>query len=199
MWENFNLTKLPPYGKVFVGMFTALMVAVFIWAGTLATIESGIFGNDEDQKAAVDNYDYEADMETITADSLAVSAPNWADSGQEEPIDGDDLGDFAANTDQKSTWDKFNDNLRLSHVHLNGHTALYFALGVIFLFSTATPGWKKLVYWVFGIGIMIHTLGLASIDTCPYGKVLTLIGGPPLLLSILFMVFIIFSDLRKKG
>jgi hypothetical protein len=198
MWEKSNLTMLPAHGKLFVGLFTALMVAVFLWAGTLATLESGIFGDDEDEKAAVEDYDYQADMDTIQADSLAVTAPDWSDSGQEEPINEDDLGGFSE-TPEKTTWQKFEDNLKLSHVHLNGHTALYFALGAIFFFSTATPSRKKLAYWIFGIAIFIHTLGLLALDTCPYGKILAMIGGAPLLLSILYMVIVIFSDLRKKA
>ena len=198
MWNNFNLTMLPPNGKLFVGLFTALMTAVFLWAGTLATIESGIFGNEEDQQAAVQAYDYQADMETIMADSEAVSAPNWADSGQEEPIDENDLADFTPVQQPQSTWEIFVENFKLSHVHLNGHTALFFALGVIFFFSTVPDKTKKLVYIVFGIAILVHAIGLAGLDSCIYGKILVYVGGAPLLASILYMVYRIFGDLRKR-
>jgi hypothetical protein len=198
MWDKFNLTMLPPNGKLFVGMFTALMTAVFLWAGALATIESGIFGNDEDEQAAVQAYDYQADMETIMADSEAVTAPNWADSGQEEPIDSNDLADFTPAQPTKSKWDTFIENFKLGHVHLNGHTALYFALGLIFFFSTSSDKTKKLVYIVFGVAILVHAIGLAGMDSCIYGRILVFVGGPPLLASILFMVYRIFKDLRKK-
>ncbi len=198
MLNDFNLTKLPPYGKTFVGLFTALMLGVFLWAGTLATIESGIFGADEDEQTAVANYDYQGDMQSIMADSEAVTAPNWADSGQEEPINPDNLGNFAGAQEQ-TTWEKFVDNFKLAHVHLNGHTALYFALGLIFFFSAVPPRTKKIAYWILAISIFIHAVGLAGLDTCVYGKILTYIGGPPLLATVLYMCIRIFIDLRKKA
>ncbi len=198
MWDKFNLTMLPSHGKLFVAIFTALMLAVMVWAGGLAAIESGIFGDDEDEMQAQAAYDYQADMEAITTDSQAVTAPNWADSGQEEPITNEDLGKFAGSSGE-TTWDKFVDNLKLGHVHLNGHTALFFALGVIFFFSTASIKRKKLVYWIFGSAILIHAIGLAGTDTCPYAKIFIYIGGPLILLSVFYMSIKIFSDLRKKG
>ncbi len=197
MWDKFNLTMLPPHGKLFVGIFTALMLAVMLWAGALATIESGIFSGNEDEMQAQATFDYQSDMETIKADSQAVSAPNWADSGQEEPINNEDMGKFAG-SDERSTWEKFVDNFKLGHVHLNGHTALFFAIGTIFFFSTASIKRKKLVYWVFGPAILIHAIGLAGLDTCKWSKIFIYIGGPLILLSVLYMAILIFGDLRKK-
>jgi hypothetical protein len=197
MWEKFNLTMLPSHGKLFVGIFTALVLVVMIWAGGLAIIESGIFGSDENEMEAQAAYDYQADMDAIKTDSQAVTAPDWTDSGQEEPITNEDLGKFAGSSEQ-TTWEKFVDNLKLGHVHLNGHTALFFAIGVLFFFSTASIKMKKIVYWVFGPAILIHAIGLAGTDTCPYAKILIYIGGPLILLSVFYMSIKIFSDLRKK-
>jgi hypothetical protein len=198
MNNDFNLTKLPAYGKIFIGLFTFLMLAVFVWAGTLATIESGVFGSDEDEEQrAAEQYDYQADMETIMADSLAVTAPDWSDSGEQEPIDESDLDEFAG-SEKYSVWGRFEKNLKLSHVHLNGHTALFFALGAVFFFSTAAPKTKKIIYWIFGVSIFLHAVGLAGFDFCIYGKILALLGGVPLLACILYMSLRIFGDLRKK-
>ena len=192
MFNDFNLTKLPPCGKLFVGLFTFLMLAVFIWAGTLATIESGLFGEEESEE-----YDYRADMETILNDEEAVTPPNWADSGEQEPIDETNVDEFRQEPGQ-SSWEIFEENLKLSHVHLNGHTALFFGLGAIFFFSTVPHRTKKLIYWIFGIAILTHAIGLAGVDSCIYGKILVYVGGIPLLLMILYMSLRIFGDLRKK-
>jgi hypothetical protein len=199
MLKDFNLTKLPSYGKVFVGLFACLMLGVVLWAGSLAIIESGIFGEVDTAGQSQQEYDYKADLETIMGDSKAVTAPNWADSGQEEPIDSDDYDDFAAQETEETGWPKFISNLKLSHLHLNGHTALYFALGLVFLFTTVPDKRKKQIYWIFGIAIILHTLGLLGLDYCIYAKILTIIGGVPLLLSILYMVLKIFGDLRRRA
>ncbi|MCX6826123.1 MAG: hypothetical protein NTV06_02475 [candidate division Zixibacteria bacterium] len=198
MWEDFNLTKLPPYGKVFVGLFVALMLAVTLWATTLALLESGLFGEVDTSDKAQQQYDYTSDIDAIASDSLAVTPPDWVDSGQQEPITGDDLDKFS--TDSKSDWglSKWVDNLKLSHVHLNGHTALFFALGLVFMFSTVSAKKKKIVYWIFAIGIILHAIGLIGLDYSIYAGILIFIGGVPLLASILYMVFKIFGDLRKK-
>ena len=192
MFNDFNLTKLPPCGKLFVGLFTFLILAVFFWAATLATMDSGLFKEEESEE-----YDYRADMETILSDDEAVTAPNWADSGEQEPIDESNVDEFKE-PGEESPWKNFEDNLKLSHVHLNGHTALFFGLGAIFFFSTVSYKTKKVVYWIFGIAILLHAIGLAGVDSCPYGKILSYIGGVPLLLMILFMSFKIFGDLRRK-
>lgn len=192
MFNDFNLTKLPPYGKLFVGLFTFLMLAVFLWATTLATVESGIFGHQESEE-----YDYQADMETILSDDQAVTAPDWSDSGEQEPIDESNAEEFTE-PGEESAWETFEDNLKLSHVHLNGHTALFFGLGAIFLFSTVSPRAKKLSLWIFGVAIFLHAVGLAGLDSCTYGKILSYIGGIPLLSMILFMSLRIFADLRRK-
>jgi hypothetical protein len=196
MNTDFNLTKLPPDGKIFVGLFTFLMLAVFLWAGTLAVIESGIFGSDEEEQSALEQYDYQTDMETIMADSMAVTAPDWSQGGQEEPINEEDLNKF--NGGGESAWDIFEENLKLSHVHLNGHTALYFALGVVFFFSTASPKTKTIVYWIFGVSIFLHAAGLAGLDSCIFGVIAVYVGAIPLLGSILYMSLRIFGDLGKK-
>lgn len=192
MFNDFNLTKLPPYGKLFVGIFTSLMLAVFLWAATLATVESGVFGDEKSEE-----YDYQADMETILSDDQAVTAPDWSDSGEQEPIDESNAEEFKE-PGEESAWETFEDNLKLSHVHLNGHTALFFGLGGIFLFSTVAPRTKKLSLWIFGVAIFLHAVGLAGLDSCIYGKILSYIGGIPLLAMILYMSLRIFADLRKK-
>ena len=46
---------------------------------------------------------------------------------------------------------------------------------------------------------LVHAIGLAGLDSCIYGRILVYVGGTPLLASILFMVYRIFGDLRKKA
>jgi len=197
MLNDFDLTKLPPYLKTLIGLFTALTFIAFLWIFALTTIELGIFGSDENDQEAEAEYDYKADMQSIMADTEAVTAPNWADSGQEEPINADDLGNFS-DTAEPTTWEKFVDDFKLASTRLAASTALFFALGFVFSFSTVQPRSKKFIYWLLAISILLYAIGLAVLNTCFYSNTLSYIATPILFLIVLYMCIRIFIDLRRK-
>lgn len=53
-------------------------------------------------------------------------------------------------------------NVGLAHTHINGQTLLYFVLGFLFLFTSTKDKIKKYVYWIFGITVFVHTVGLTG-------------------------------------
>ena len=92
----------------------------------------------------------------------------------------------------------YEEDLGLAHTHVNGQTLLFFAIGLIFLFSSATPKTKKIVYWIFGLCILGHNLGLSFRSCCGLFGDMLAISGILILATIAYMAFVIFTDLAKS-
>ena len=200
-FTTIQLRNLPPYAKTFVGVFTALMLCVCVWAAWIYTARYGKVDTNN-LPAYLQKSDLKADIEELKTDSNAVMAPVWGDStaGLERPIDSTTIEAIkkkATNDARKSGTDSEED-LGLAHTHINGQTLLFFALGLIFLFSSATPKLKKNIFWIFGVLVVTHNLGL-SFRSCGgvWGDILA-VSGVGILLLIAYMSFVIFSDLMKS-
>lgn len=203
MLNTIHLRTLPPYAKTFVGIFTALMLCVCIWAVWIYTARYGRVDS-QNLPAYLGTNDLKADIEELKSDSGAVMAPVWdsMQAGNEQPVDSatieaikrEPIPRFGTNNNVTNP----DDDLGLAHTHINGQTLLFFAIGLIFLFSSSTPKTKKIVYWIFGLSIVGHNLGL-SFRSCSgmFGDLLA-ISGVLILLSIAYMAFVIFSDLAQK-
>jgi hypothetical protein len=198
---TFQLRNLPPYGKTFVGVFTALMLCVCIWAVWIYTARYGRVDT-EHLPAYLQKNDLKADIEELKHDSNAVMAPVWGDStaGEERPIDSATIEAIKKQSLQvsKNSSTDPDDDLGLAHTHINGQTLLFFALGLAFLFSSATAKVKKIIYWLFGVLVVTHNLGL-SFRSCGgvWGDLLA-VSGVGMLLLIAYISFVIFSDLVKS-
>ncbi len=200
-FTTFQLRNLPAYAKTFVGIFTVLMLCVCVWAAWIYTARYGKVDPDH-LPAYMQKNELKADIEELKTDSDAVMAPVWGDStaGEERPIDSTTIEAIKkkATKDARKSGTDPDEDLGLAHTHINGQALLFFALGFIFLFSSATPKFKKTIYWVFGAAIILHNLGL-SFRSCSgiWGDLLA-ISGVVILLVIAYMSFVIFTDLGKK-
>ncbi len=221
--ELYRISNLPPAGKVFVGIFTALALCVCIWAVHIFYLEEV---SDSDEYAVFTwGFDYgvtdaESAAEHLLAeDPQAVHAPVWDSNqaGQEETLDVDELAeelsehagevemydgdydDYAGNEMDDEYENEYHENVGLAHTHMNGQTLLFFAIGLVFLFTSASPRLKKIVYWLFGLSVFAHAVGLTGEGYSWIFDGLLFVSGAVILIMIIVMAVIIFRDLGKSS
>jgi hypothetical protein len=221
--ELYRISNLPPAGKVFVGIFTALALCVCLWAVHITYLERLAEGDEyaeitTDYDAA--STDAEAVAEQVlTEDPEAVLAPVWDSNqaGQEETLDveelTDELSEHVATTEEyNGDYDEYadaegddeyendyRDNVALAHTHVNGQTLLFFAIGLVFLFTSASAYVKKTVYWLFGPSVFAHAVGLTGEGYHWVFDGLVFVSGAVILIMIIVMAVIIFRDLGKPS
>jgi hypothetical protein len=203
------LSSFPPIAKLFVGLFTTLMLCVCLWAVWIYTIEKGEV--DDDTAAALSAED---EIDAVASDSSVVLAPIW-DSGHAGagiPLDNGEIDTMEEFADLVEGYDGVGDdqeyggdaeshirhNLGLAHVHVNGQTLLFFALGGIFLFTSVKSRMKKAVLWTFAAVILLHTIGLSGEGHHWAFDDLLAISGVILLALIAYMCLTVFIDLGRK-
>jgi small-conductance mechanosensitive channel len=205
MLNDFNLTKLAPHGKLFIALFAVLIIFVIVWMAAIVLMEAGILGDVGQYEEAVEpyeEYDFEADMETIMADEQAVSPPDWSDSGQQVPIEPEDIEEFEEYAEEEyalSFWEKLKENLEWAIEHLSSQALLFFTVGLVFMFTTYSAGTKKFFIWILMILIVLHVLGITGFDFCLPANILMWVFGPLLLVWLLIMDVMILANLRKRG
>ncbi len=160
----------------------------------------------------------EDDIEILSNDSLAELAPMWdnihkgenikvdsATMAQKFPVRDSQLAGLYDNTkneinDKVSEYEgesQLRHNVGLAHTHINGQTLLYFVLGFLFLFTSTKDKIKKYVYWIFGIAIFTHTVGLTGQEFYSIFDDLLALSGVTLLVVIPYMCLLIIVDLFK--
>ena len=216
---NIHLQDLPPYGKLFVGIFTALMLCVSLWAVLIFYVEEGIV--DQNRLPAYLSSSAELqrqkDIEEITADSQSVVVPIWDSSlvGQEEKVDTATMEQKFRSSDSEqeanavdtisqveSRKDKIRQlrkNIGLAHTHINGQTLLFFAMGLVFLFTSVKPKVKKVVYWIFGVAVFLNSIGLSGKGFYSVFNGISSVSEVVILIVIIYMAFLIFVDLSQKS
>ncbi|UCD93619.1 MAG: hypothetical protein JSU69_07555 [Candidatus Zixiibacteriota bacterium] len=205
MLDDFNLTKLPAHGKLFIVLFGILIIMVIIWMALIALMEAGMlgdFGQYGETMEPYDEYDFQADMETIMTDEDAVTPPDWADSGRQEPIEPEDIEEFEDFVEEEyalTFWEKLKENLEWAMEHLATHALLFFAVGLVFIFTTYSPGTKRFFIWVLMLLIVLHVLGMSGSGFCTPANILMWVFGPILLVWLLIMDVMILANLKKKG
>jgi len=200
-------------------MFSVLMVMVVLWAMWLLYIEQGRVEPDpapasSEPKIKMDA-DQPADMAEIYADSEAVQAPRWdsADAGEDVPFDSaavdsaqglgrlknargnEEVGAPSVIVDR---YRLLKHNVKLAHTHINGLSLLYFALGVVFLFTNVPRKIKKTVYIVFGFAIVIHTIGLSGAGFHSIYDDMVALSGVAILVMIVYMTLMVIVELWKR-
>jgi len=208
MFNEFNLTKLPPYGKLFVSLFCVLILFVVLWMSILGLMEARIIGAPTyDEEEAFEEYDAQADLETIALDDEAVTTPDWSDSGEQKQIESEDIPEYEEYAEEQFSedeyaltfWEKFEENIEWSMGHLSTQTLLFFALGLLFIMTTYSAGVKKFFLWLLALLMILHTLGITGIDFCWPAQLLTWVGGPMLLIVLFIMDLMILVNLRQKA
>ncbi len=221
MLEQKQLSQFSPTGKLFVALFTTLMLAVCLWAVWIYTVERG--GIDEDHLPAylIDQSEeaVESEIEGIAADNESVLAPVWdmEHAGEEDPFDSSDIDSMMVRAgyeaddyesgveaeaderyDAEADETHLEHNLGLAHMHINGQTLLFFALGAIFLFTSISARVKKIVLWLFAATIVLHTVGLSGEGYHWVFDDMLAISGVAMLLLIAYMCLRIYVDLGRK-
>ncbi len=224
MLQNIKLSELPSYGKLFVGLFTALMLFVCLWAMTIFYVEKGLVTVDEYSQPA-EEYDTmpaeEGDEEIaivideILADSASELAPDWdSNTAEEEAVfDSAQLADsfeqydaeIAPENDEMAideypgpdAIDHLSHNLGLAHTHINGQTLLFFAMGLVFIFTSVKPRTKKIVLIVFAVSVFLHAVGLTGEAFHWIFDDLLAISGLIILITIVYMALAVYVDLAR--
>ncbi|NOY87828.1 MAG: hypothetical protein GXO93_00370 [FCB group bacterium] len=216
---NIHLQDLPPFAKLFVGIFTALILCVSLWAVLIFYVEEGIVNQNHLPAYLTSSAELQRqkDIEEITADSQSVVAPIWDSTleGEEEKVDtvtmeqkfrSSDSEQEANAVDTISQVESKKDRIRhlrknvgLAHTHINGQTLLFFAIGLVFLFTSVKPKVKKVVYWVFGIAVLLNSIGLSGKGFYSVFNAVSSVSEVVILVVIVYMAFLIFVDLSRKG
>ncbi len=110
----------------------------------------------------------------------------------------DDAPDAAESPGDEKQTGLLRHNLGLAHTHVNGQTLLFFALGLLFLFTSVSLKTKKRILWTFGITILVHTVGLSGEGFHWIFDDLLAVSGVIMLILIAYMCLMIYVDLGRK-
>ncbi len=164
--NNIELKDFPPSAKLFIGIFTTLMLCICLWVAFIYYVEEGMI-----EEGTLPLYLQDQNTEAIQLEDVAQE-------------------DFKEHLEH---------NVGLAHTHINGQTLLFFAIGLVFVFTSTIVKMKKATLWLFGISIVVHAIGLSGKGFhWLYNDILTL-SGIAILVCILYMAYRIYIDLGKKS
>lgn len=175
MLDNIKLSNLPSYAKLYVGLFTTLMLCVCGWAVMILYVEKGMV-----EESQVPSY---VKQPYGSADTLKVLEKKPEPKPEQAP---------------PSFQRRLKHNVKLAHTHINGQTLLFFAMGLVFLFTSARPKIKKLIFWVFAISIVIHNIGLTGENFHWLYYEMVAVSGVLILVCLAYMAVVIYADLLRK-
>lgn len=188
---DFRIHELPPYGKTFVGLFCILVLIVLVWMTMLGLLHAGLIGYHYEDCPTTNTLK----MEAMLATQEATVDPLWDDSG-EVLVNNDPL--FQEKAGHLSNWHIFRDNLEWAIEHAGTQTLLFFALGLVFMFTTYSDKAKKRMYWIGFILIALHVIALSGCGFCLPANILVYTSGPLLLLVFAIMSIMVLANLKKK-
>ena len=227
--DQFRLQNLPPYAKLFVALFTTLMLLVVGWSMFIFYVDKGMveegsrpdyydkWGADSDDGVISPTEDemINEDVDAIGGDEESVLAPIWdsAVAGQDVKVDSATMKSAFADRERQleeesldpgngtsnERYAQLRRNVGLAHTHINGQTLLFFALGVVFLFTSVAASRKKLVLWVFAVAVVVHAIGLSGETFHWIFDDILAVSGVTLLVVIPYMALLIYVDLSKKA
>jgi hypothetical protein len=204
-----SLSSFPPIAKLFIGLFTTLVLCVCLWAVWIYTVERG----EVDNKSTTASLTAQDEIDELASDSSAVLAPIWdsGHAGQGIPLDNGEIDTMEEFADLVEGYDGVGDdqaydeaesplrhNLGLAHVYVYGQTLLFFALGAVFLFTSVKLWLKKLVLWLFAAMILAHTIGLTGAGYHWAFDDMLAFSGVILLALIAYMCLMIYVDLGRS-
>lgn len=183
-FEQARLSRLPGYARLFVGLVTVLMLFVCVWAVWIFYESQGkpdpdhlpaylkqpadIADSSKAEPGDLSVVPHESSAGLVPAQEtticenerpLRTSGPLPATESDSTRLPEDDYGEVSESGGHESP---FRENLGLAHTHINGQTLLYFVMGFFFLFTSVSPKLKKTLYWVFGIAVLAHAIGLTG-------------------------------------
>ena len=216
-FDSYRLWMLPRYAKVFVGIFTTLILCVCFWAGWIFYLENGRVDESNLPSHIVDQpsitgetseleTEPEEDIEEILTDSSAVMAPIWDETnrGEEQRLDSaamvlkmKEQEKQDESQDREAVRPPLRENVGLAHTHINGQSLLFFAIGLIFLFTSVSSKIKTAMLSIFGAAIILHNIGLSGRGYYSAFDDILALSGVLILFSIVYMALMIFAELAK--
>lgn len=175
MFETLRIQNLPSYAKLFVGLFTTLMLCVCAWAMLILYVEKGMVSTQQVPPYVTEPYGQK--------DTSRIQDQSPKQKQELTP-------------EQKQR--RLKHNVKLAHTHINGQTLLFFATGLVFLFTSIKPKIKKTVFWIFAVSVVVHNIGLTGENYHWIFEELIMASGILILTSIAYMAFMIYADLLKK-
>lgn len=175
MLDSIKIQNLPSYAKLFIGLFTTLMLCVCAWAILILYVEKGMVAPSQVPPYVIEPYGQK--------DTTKVQEQK-PEQKPEETLE--------------QIRRRLKHNVKLAHTHINGQTLLFFAMGLVFLFTSVKPKIKKTVFWTFAISVVVHNIGLTGEDYHWIYYDLIIFTGIVILLTIAYMAFIVYADLLKK-
>ena len=176
MLDTLRLQTLPSYAKLYIGLFTTLMLCVCAWAILILYVEKGMVSPQQVPPYVTEPYGQK--------DTTKVLEQKPEQKPEETP---------------EQTHRRLKRNVKLAHTHINGQTLLFFAMGLVFLFTSAKPKTKKIIYWIFGVSVVVHNIGLTGENFHPIYEDMLIVSGILILASIAYMAFMVYADLLKKS
>jgi len=174
MTELKPLSSFPSTAKMFVGLFTTLIVLICIWSLWSASLNSE---SSDDHNAASDLRPGD-EIAAIASDTGTVLAPIWDTNhaGKPAPLDSARIDSMESVADLTEGYDgvgdneydgaaesRLNHNIGVAQLQVSGQTFLFFALGGIFLFTSVKPRIKKIVLWLLAVSVVGCTAGLTGL------------------------------------
>lgn len=218
--NSIKIQNLPPYAKLFVGIFTALMLCICFWAVFLFYVDKGMVSEGtlppyllQDSSSSQEELPVQEeiveDIEVLSEDSLARLAPIWDSilSGEETSFDSATMAkyftqnipsDDVVDDESETKYEHLRKNVGLAHTHINGQALLFFALGFLFIFTSVNPKIKKIILSIFGVAIFLHAIGLSGEDFHWFFDDILAISGVIILAIIPSICLLIFLDLLKE-
>ena len=175
MLSLIKISGFPPIAKLFVAIFTTLMLAICAWALWIYTVEKG----EVDQSS----------LPLYLQEEPSTEIPNANQPEKAEPLE----------TEPEDEQQKFRKNLGLAHTHVNGQTLLFFALSALFIFTTVKHRVKMIILWVFGISILVHAVGLSGEGFHWLFDDMLAVSGVVMLILIVYMCLMIYMDLGRMA
>jgi hypothetical protein len=110
------------------------------------------------------------------------------------------IGEAASTITQEGwSWSHFKANMEWSLAHLSTQALLYLAVGLLFMMTTYSHKLKKFFFWLLGILIGLHVLGIAGYGFCWPGNLFTYVPGPIIIVLFFIMSLMILINLGKKS
>ena len=175
MFESIKLSNLPCHAKLYVGLFTMLMLCVCTWAVLILYVEKGMV-----PESQIPSY---VKLPYGSADTAKVIEKQTEPRPEQNP---------------PSFERRLKHNVKLAHTHINGQTLLFFAMGLVFLFTSVKPKIKKIVFWVFAVSVIVHNIGLTGENFHWIFEEMIMASGILILTTIAYMAFMIYADLLRK-
>lgn len=211
MAELKPISAFPPIAKLFIGLFTTLVLAVCLWSAWSFAVERSCCDDDEFAYPLTAGDEIDA----ISGDSSAALAPIWDTNhaGEPEPLDSgvidtmEDLADLVQGYDgvgndneyEEESRSQLRHNLGLAYAHVLGQTLLFFALGAVFLFTSVKSWLKKLVFWVFAVVIVISTIALTGRDFHWIFDDILGVSSVVLMALTVYMCVMIYVELGRRA